>query len=202
MHTSRPARGHRRTLLAALIGTLLLAPACTASEDTTPDRAPTADTPTVEQETLAPDAGETEVSEAPDAEPTDDVGEEGGDAEIAGIDLNAEYCELARQAEEAGLFSGAGPQTPEDLAMAAEQARTVAHALARQAPDEIADDVELSANNLSDLLSVLEAHASRTGEVGDEMQDDPEVRAAMEALESPEVQEAHDRVDEWEKENC
>jgi hypothetical protein len=211
MHTSRPVRGrspHSRTLLAVLIGALLLVSACTASEDTTSGGEPTGDSSTtaVEQDSDAPVDAQTEASEAPlippSEPPTDGGGEQDGPNEIAGIDLNADYCEITRQAEEAGLFSGEGPQNPEDLAEAAEQARLVTEALVRQAPDEIAEDVEVSANNLSELLSVLEAHASRTGEVGAEVQEDPQIQAAIEALESEEVQEANDRVSAWERENC
>jgi hypothetical protein len=204
---SRSTRSH--VWMAAVIATVLLVTACSRDE---PDTASGGETPgitTARSEATEVDVAERVVSEAPDA-PSPETkrrenagGEAGGGAgEVAGVDLNADYCEIAAQAKKLGPFTGANPQTPEDMAASGERTRQINEALVRQAPDEIADDVEVSARSISALLSVLEARASRTGEVGPDTVDDPEVQAAIEALDSEEVQKAHDRVDEWRRKNC
>jgi hypothetical protein len=208
MHLSPPADGRSarsRTLLAALIAAFLFVPACTGGEEPAATGDETAGSPTtaVPSETEAVGAAEAEVSDVPASPPSEnESSEQGGSGTVAGIDLDADYCEIAEQAGESGLFSGEGPQTPEDLTDAAERTRQISDALVRQAPDEIASDVEVSTRSLSDLLSVLEGQASRTGEVGADAGEDPDVQAAIDALGSQEVQSANDRVTDWRRENC
>lgn len=213
MYLSRHAIGRSarsRPLLVAVIASLLLVPACSGGEqeDTATGDA-TPDVTAVQSEPADVDAAGSETSEAPDAPSADNEGgqDEGdesaeGGGEVRGIDLNADYCEIATQAEELGVFSGEGPETPDDLTTAAEQTRQITNAMVRQAPDEIADDVKVSARSLSDLLSVLEAQASRSGEVGPDAADDPDVQAAIDGLDSKKVQVANDRVHKWRRENC
>jgi hypothetical protein len=193
-------------LLAAAIAAFLLVTACSSDEPDTATGEETPDTTAAQSEAADADAdaAEREVSEAPETpSPENEPSERaGGAGDVAGIDPNEDYCELVVQAEESGLFSGAGPQTPDDLTPAAERTRQLTRAMVRQAPDEIADDVETASRPLADLLSVLEAHASRTGEVGPDAREDNKVQAAIDAIESKEVQEANDRVAEWQREHC
>lgn len=195
-----------RALLTTLVAACLLMPACTSREEPTAPADETAAglrTAAPSETAEAADAAEAEVSDVPVGSPSEsERTEEGGGGTVAGIDLDADYCEIADQAEQAGLFSGEGPQTPEDLAVAAERTRRITGALVRQAPDEIASDVEVAARSLSDLLSVLEGHASRTGDVGSDAREDPDVQAAIDALGSQEVQAANDRVAKWQRDNC
>jgi hypothetical protein len=196
-----------RTLLAVLIAAFLLVPACTGEEEPTATSDETAGgvTAAVPSETEAAGAATVEVSEAPVAPPSaSDDGEDSGDGggTVAGIDLDADYCEIAAEAEELGVFSDEGPRTPDDLADAADRSRRITGALIRKAPDEIASDVEVAARSLSELLSVLEGQASRTGDVSAETRDDPDVQAAVDALGSQEVQSANDRVARWRRDNC
>jgi hypothetical protein len=207
MHRSHAVTRDRstrsRTLCVTVVAALLFIPACTSGEqtttgDATPDTAPARSEPANVNATGAP------TSEAPDAPSPAVEGSEraaaGGD--VADIDLDADYCDIVVQAQESGLFAGEGPQTPDELTAAAEQIRQIGDAMVRQAPDQIADDVRVSTRGVSDALSVLEAHASRTGEVGADAADAPEVQAAMDSLESQEIREANDRVVAWQRENC
>ena len=208
MHRAHPAgsRSTRsRAWMAAAIAIVLLVTACSRDEPDTTSDVETPGTTAARSEAADDDAAQRVVSEAPDTPSPESERREnagGGAGEVAGVDLNADYCEIATQARQLGPFSGANPQTPDDFTASAERTRQINEALVRQAPDEIADDVEVSARSISALMSVLEARASRTGEVGPDTVDDPEVQAAIEALDSEEVQKAHDRVDEWRRKNC
>jgi hypothetical protein len=208
MHRSHLAVGRSncsRVWVAVAIATFLLVTACSRDEPDTAAGAETPGTTTAQSEAADVDAAERVVSEAPDTSSPENKRREdagGGAGEVAGVDLNADYCDIAVQAEEAGLFTREGPQTPDDLTAAAEETRQLTNAMVRQAPDEIADDVETSSRTLADLLSVLEAHASRTGEVGPNARENRKVQAAIDAIESKEFQKANDRVDAWRRKNC
>ena len=136
------------------------------------------------------DAGRSNRPAAPSPSPEDDAA--GGGSLLAGVDMDADYCEFRRQVDAAALDMGTGLTTgvtasepmemptemPDLEGMLADLSDMYA-AMEDKAPPEIADEVRLIAGYWSDNM----ATANEQLEAADEMLD--ELNAQMQAQPTP-----------------
>lgn len=113
------------------------------------------------------------------------------------------FCEAAEkfvvaQDEGDGIFEGDAPPTPEAAKAAFGGVRDAIADMASEAPDEIKADVDMVSATMTDFVALLEGadwnfEAAAT---------DPEFVGISDAMTSPDMEAAQDRVDAYAKSEC
>ena len=174
-----------RKLAVLLLAVLALLAAGCGGDDGGDEAAATTDTAVVD------DTGTTDDDDGDDGTTATDDDTATTDDDI---DLEGECAEFAGLSARLGqALSGTGS----DLDSASE----VFDELADQVPDEIRDDYEVLAENFRELAEALEGVDLSSGETPS-----PEVLARLQeisqSMDTPEVQQATQNIEEWAQENC
>jgi hypothetical protein len=144
------------------------------------------------------DAASTEAPADTDAT-ADSEAPEGTDAPEFEGDADSEFCELARRVEDSEFLEGDDPEQLreeyQDVSEAFDQLRDTA-------PDEIRDDIQLLGDQLDEFIAVLDEYDFSFTALAEAAADNPELAASLDAVSSPEFEEASDRVDTYVTDVC